>query len=168
MSQQDFINKKRPSKKQAPVKKKLPIGLILLAVLLVSGLAYGLWYISNHQPAPTPGVNAKKTVTKPVEPKPQPPKFIEEIKQHEVQVEVKEQEQKGPYALICGSFKTDERAQSQKAIIAFEGITSEVRQSKNGYYQVRLGPYSTKRIAESEKNKLKRANAARCNIINWS
>lgn len=168
MAQHDYINKNRPTKKNAPVKKKLPVSLILLAVLLVSGLSYGLWYISNHQPAATPAVDTKKVVTKPVEPKPQTPKFIEEIKQHEVEVMVKEQEQKGPYALICGSFKTDDRAQSQKALIAFEGITSEVRQSPNGYYQVRVGPYSTKRKAESEKNKLKRANAARCDIINWS
>ena len=170
MAQHDFINKKRPSKKAPPPKAKLPIGLLLLAIVLVSGLSYGLWYITHNKPTVKSTEQTKSTVKahKQPEVKPQPPKFIEEIKSHEVEVEVTEQEQKGPYALICGSFKTSERAEAQKAMIAFQGISSDIHLSKNGYYRVKLGPYSTKRLAESDRNKLKRANAARCQILNWS
>ena len=48
-------------------------------------------------------------------PKPRPPEFIKEIKEHEIQVEVRELEQKGPYVMQCGSFRTHGQAETLKA-----------------------------------------------------
>ena len=51
MAQHDYINKKpanRNNKKQAPAKKPFPIILVLIALILVGGFGYGLWYIKHN------------------------------------------------------------------------------------------------------------------------
>ena len=71
----------------------------------------------------------------------------------------------------CGSFRTLEQAQTLKAKIAFAGLVAEVKktQGSNGiWYKVRLGPYETKRLAESDKNKLKRIKIMGCGIWLWT
>jgi cell division protein FtsN len=177
MAQHDFINKdpkKRKQQQQESAKKPFPFIPIMLACLLVAGFIYGLWFIKNNadpelveiQAHPT----AKKVVKEPIA-KPRPPEFIKEIKEHEVQVEVKEIALKGPYVMQCGSFRTQAQAETLKAKIAFAGLISEIRETtgKNGvWYKVRLGPYKTKRQAESDKNKLKRVHVVGCGIWNWT
>ncbi len=175
MAHQDYINKKRPQpkRKKQPPKKPFPFMLVVLALVLLAGFGYGLWYITHNEPAPTHAV--KKPTPKAEKPKPVKPvtpEFIDAIKDHEVKVDVKEIEQGGPYQMQCGSFRTADQAEEMKARIAFAGLSSEIRRTegKNGvWYRVRLGPYDTKRQAESDKNKLKRAKiVSSCPIWGWT
>ena len=175
MAQHDYINKKpknRKNTKQEPAKKPFPLLLTLIALVLVGGFAYGLWFVKNNADPDLVEKQANPTAEKRVEiAKPRPPKFIKEIKEHEIQVEVKELEQKGPYVMQCGSFKTHQQAETLKAKIAFAGLISEIKKATgtNGvWYKVRLGPYETKRQAESDKNKLKRINIVGCGIWGWT
>jgi len=175
MAQHDYINKKptsRKGKKQAPAKKPFPILLVALTLLLVGSFAYGLWFIKNNadpkliqqQANPKPAKQIDVVI-------PRTPEFIKELKENEIQVEVKELENKGPYVMQCGSFKTYEQAESLKASIAFAGLMSEIKEStgSNGtWYKVRLGPYKSKRHAESDKNKLKRVSIVNCAIWGWT
>ncbi|WP_440054393.1 SPOR domain-containing protein [Pseudoalteromonas sp. T1lg65] len=176
MAQHDYINKKPTNKKQQKTKpaKQLPVFAIIAALVLIGGFAYGLWYIKTN--ADPEQVEQAKHPTQVVEqpkakPKPRPPEFIEQIKNHEIQVEVKEIESKGPYQMQCGSFKTYAQAEEMKAKIAFAGLISEIRQTEgsNGvWYRVRLGPFDTKRQAESDKNKLRRVGIFGCAIWGWT
>jgi cell division protein FtsN len=175
MARHDYINKAPRSKKdKTPPKKAFPFLLVSLAVLLVGSFAFGLWYVKQHAD-PDKVKLAQNPVTKATpEPKaelPKAPDFIQEMKEHEIKVEVKEMEQGGPYQLVCGSFRAYEQAEALKAQIAFSGLTAEVRrlEGKNGvWFRVRLGPYSTKRLAESDKNRIKRAKIMGCNVHDWS
>ncbi|AQP99484.1 SPOR domain-containing protein [Pseudoalteromonas aliena] len=172
MAQHDYINKKpanRKNNKQAPAKKPFPIFLVSIALLLVGGFVYGLWFIkSNADPKLVEKQANPTTAEKKVEVViPRTPAFIKEIRNHEIQVEVKQLEQKGPYVMQCGSFKTHAQAESLKAKIAFAGLISEIKQ-EGTWHKVRLGPYKTKRQAESDKNKLKRVNIVSCGIWNWT
>ena len=54
---------------------------------------------------------------------------VKEIKEHEIQVEVKELEQKGPYVMQCGSFKTHQQAETLKAKIAFAGLITKIKKT---------------------------------------
>ncbi|MBB1342803.1 SPOR domain-containing protein [Pseudoalteromonas sp. SR44-5] len=176
MAQHDFINKKpgnRNSKKTAPPKKPFPVLLVLVTVLLVGGFSFGLWYVKTNADPKLVEQQANPTPAKVQQelPKPRPPEFIKEIKEHEIQVEVRELEQKGPYVMQCGSFRTHGQAETLKAKIAFAGLIAEIRETTgtNGvWYKVRLGPYKTKRLAESDKNKLKRNKITGCGIWNWT
>jgi cell division protein FtsN len=175
MAQHDYINKKpanKKSKKNAPAKKPFPVLLVVFTVLLVSGFAYGLWFIKHNA---DPKLVEKQANPKSVEPEevviPRMPKFIKEIREHEIHVEVKKLEQNGPYVMQCGSFRTHKQAESLKAKIAFAGLISEIKEAtgSNGlWYKVRLGPYKTKRQAESDRNKLKRLKIVGCGIWGWT
>ena len=71
----------------------------------------------------------------------------------------------------CGSFRTYPQAESLKAKIAFAGLISEIKETTGSsgiWYKVRLGPYKTKRQAESDKNKLKRVKIVGCGIWGWT
>ncbi|NOU51142.1 SPOR domain-containing protein [Pseudoalteromonas sp. JBTF-M23] len=175
MAQHDYINRKpksnKGSKNTAP-KKPFPTIMSLAALLLVGGFAYGLWYIKHNaepekieavaKPAKTEAPKLEKPVIKP---------FLEEIKEHEVKVEVKEIKSKGPYQMQCASTRTRAQAEEIKAKIAFAGLIAEIRRTEgsNGvWYRVRLGPYDTLRQAESDKNKLKRVKITGCGIWGWT
>lgn len=178
MAQHDYINKgPRTKKDKAPPKKAFPFLLVSLAILLVGSFAFGLWYVKHHADpekvklAQNPQGKSSKPALEEKAELPKAPDFIKEMKEHEIKVEVKEIEQGGPYQLICGSFRVYEQAEELKAKIAFSGLTSEVRrlEGKNGvWYRVRLGPYDTKRLAESDKNRIKRAKIMGCNVYDWS
>ena len=168
MAQHDFINKKRPNKSKKKQAKKLPIGWILLAITLLAGAIYFLWYITTHSEEKKLS-EAKKVVKVKEEPlkKPVVSDFITEIKEHDlVKVEVTEMKQKGPYVMQCGSYKTREKAETLKAKIAFTGIISFIKH-QGSWFKVRLGPYETKRKAESDKNVLKRQKIIGCSIRLW-
>lgn len=175
MAQHDFINKEpnnRKKNKHSPVKKPFPTLLVVIATFLVAGFSYGLWYVkSNADPELVKKQANPSAVTETKKAKPSPPEFIREIKEHKIQVEVKELEKKGPYVMQCGSFRTHHQAESLKAKIAFAGLISEIKETtgSNGvWYKVRLGPYETKRQAESDKNKLRRVNVVGCGIWGWT
>lgn len=177
MAQHDFINKGPKSKKPTQNKKPLPKLMVLIALVLVASFGYGLWFIKqNADPEKVQAVKETKqsrSKQQEINPDdlPKEPDFIKKIKEHEVQVEIKEQKKRGPYQMQCGSFRNHKDAESMKAQMAFAGLFAEIRRTegKNGvWYRVRLGPYDTKRAAESDKNKLKRINIVSCGIWGWT
>jgi len=169
MAQHDFINKKRPNKSKKKATKKKPIGWIIVAITLFIGAVYALWYITTHSEEKKQ-IEAKKVapVKKEQLKKPVDSDFIQAIKKPDlVKVEVTEMEQKGPYLMQCGSFKSREQAETLKAKIAFTGIISFIKH-QGSWFKVRLGPYETKRKAESDKNVLKRQRIIGCSIQFWN
>ncbi|MBU2972601.1 SPOR domain-containing protein [Pseudoalteromonas sp. C2R02] len=169
MAQHDFINKKRPNKSKKKAAKKKPIGWILVALTLLFAFIYGLFYIFTNSEEKKQS-EAKKVVTvkKEALKKPVDSDFIQAIKEPDlVKVEVTEMEQKGPYVMQCGSYKSREQAETLKAKIAFTGIISFIKH-QGSWFKVRLGPYETKRKAESDKNVLKRQRIIGCSIWFWN
>ena len=103
----------------------------------------------------------------PPKPAKEPYQYIEELENKEIQVTVEELAVKGPFLMFCGTYRAIETAQQMKAKVAFAGYPSEVRriEGKNGvFFRVTLGPYSSKRQAESDKSRLLRQRVADCRI----
>ncbi|MFT5519693.1 MAG: cell division protein FtsN [Enterobacterales bacterium] len=72
------------------------------------------------------------------------------------------------YIMQCGSFRKLLSAESLKAKIAMNGFTAKISATdvKNGkrWFRVALGPYESKRLAESERHQLERNNINNCRI----
>ena len=171
MARHDYINKKPKRSSKKSTKKVLPLKLIALAVVLFGLFVFGLWYIKQNAVPTPPKPQATVPKVKQEKPIPQPPEFIEGLKNQEVKVPVKQIKSRGPYQMQCGSFRTYEQAETRKAAMAFAGLIAEVRRTegKNGvWFRVRLGPYETKRQAESDKNKLRRIKIVDCGIWLWT
>lgn len=169
MAQHDFINKKRPNKSKKKAAKKKPIGWILVALTLLFAFIYGLFYVfTNSEEKLQSEAKKVKAVKKEALKKPIDSDFIQAIKEPDlVKVEITEMAQKGPYVMQCGSYKSREQAETLKAKIAFTGIISFIKH-QGSWFKVRLGPYETKRKAESDKNLLKRQKIIGCNIWFWN
>ena len=169
MAQHDFINKKRPNKSKKKTTKKKPIGWIFIGITILICAITFLWYIATNSEEKLQ-TEAKKVAPVKQEQlkKPVDSDFIQAIKKPDlVKVEVTEMEQKGPYLMQCGSFKSREQAETLKAKIAFTGIISFIKH-QGSWFKVRLGPYETKRKAESDKNVLKRQRIIGCSIQFWN
>ncbi|UTV27934.1 SPOR domain-containing protein [Photobacterium atrarenae] len=193
MATKDYVKRGRAPKKstrntrKAPASGGFPFKWALIALCLVSALGYGLYFLSTS-PAPEPATApqpkpAPKPVPKPAPkpaPKPQtslPPKpeekwrYIEELENKEVKVEAKQQEKPTrPYLMQCGAYRSADQAEQRKAMIAFQGLTSQIKISqgeKGRWYRVILGPYPQKRKAESDRNQLRRAGIEPCAIWFW-
>ncbi|TPH17734.1 SPOR domain-containing protein [Litorilituus lipolyticus] len=190
MSNQDYISRSPAKKKKKPQKKgkkAQPVATVktkivgVLVILLLCGFAYGLWALKNSPETKTPIQNAPEKVTeskkspdKKANSLPKPPKekwtYVKDLENKQVEVGEYEVEQGGPYKMQCGSFKTQKQAEVLKANIAFAGLEAIIQPStgKNGtWYKVALGPYPRKRMAEKDKNKLKRNNINHCQIWLW-
>lgn len=185
----DYVKRGRSPKKparntrKAPPAGGFPIKWAFIALCLVSALGYGLYFLSTS-PAPEPETVQPKPVPKP-QPKPKvkpqekslPPKpeekwrYIEELENKEVQVETKQEQQPSrPYLMQCGAYRSQDQAEQRKAMIAFQGLTSQIKISqgeKGNWYRVILGPYPQKRKAESDRNMLRRAGIEPCAIWFW-
>lgn len=185
MSNQDYISRTPPKKKKnSPYKTKsaepapsLPLKTKLvgvLALILLSAFAYGLWFlktstITNDSVQKTEQNEAKKEKNLP-----KPPKekwtYVENLKTKEIEVGQYEVKQSGPYKMLCGSFRNRTRAESLKAQMAFTGIESKIQTAKgtsSTWYKVVLGPYERKRSAEKDKHKLRNNNINGCQIRLW-
>lgn len=180
-------SQRKPTKrgKAKPATTPIPWLVVVLAIFIVCGFGYFLWYL-NQQPAvevtPIPAksaVTAPKTATKvvpkgdplPEKPTSEPYQYIKELENKEVKVDVTEQAAAGPYQMQCGSFRQQNQAETMKAKIAFSGFTATVRRSEgsNGiWYRVVLGPYESKRQATADRNRLRQQNINTCQIWNWS
>ena len=184
--------KPRGNRNQAP-SNGFPFKWAAIAVCLVGALGYGLYFLSsNPAPQSQPQTSAPATKPEPVKPvkpvkptpvtppkatKPLPPKpeekwrYIEELENKEVQVEAKkEQAPTRPYLMQCGAYRSQSQAEERKAMIAFQGLTSQIKVSqgeKGNWYRVVLGPYPQKRKAESDRNQLRRAGIEPCAIWFW-
>lgn len=189
MSNQDYISRTPAKKKKNTRAKKNTVkattaltvktkAMILLSTLLIAAFSYGLWALKTSpetkEPLLTTPTETVKESSKKSQALPKPPKekwtYVKDLENKEVEVGEYEVEQKGPYKMQCGSFKTSKQAEVLKANIAFAGLEAKVTpaKGKNGtWYKVALGPYPKKRDAEKDKNKLKRNNINHCQIWLW-
>lgn len=158
----------RPRKNTKTV-KPFPWPLVITVGALVIGFAWFLYHLSQKTPVDdpvTPVITAKKDDLPP-KPAKEPYQYIEELENKEIQVTVEELEAKGPFLMFCGTYRANETAQQMKAKVAFAGYPSEVRriEGKNGvFFRVTLGPYASKRKAESDRSRLLRQKVADCRI----
>ncbi|MGF1680960.1 SPOR domain-containing protein [Photobacterium minamisatsumaniensis] len=200
MATKDYVKRSRTQKnttrnrRKAPPTAGFPFKWAVIALCLVGGLGYGLYFLStapvpSSEPqqstapkkpittTPKPIVKPQPVVTPKAEPKPLPPKpeekwrYIEELENKEIQVDAKKEQAPGrPYLMQCGAYRSQNQAEERKAMIAFQGMTSQVKISqgeKGNWYRVILGPYPQKRKAESDRNQLRRAGIEPCAIWFW-
>ena len=174
MPQRDYVKAGRAAprpKKNTKTAKPFPWPLVITVGVLVIGFVWFLYHLSQKTPvddAVTPAITAKKDELPP-KPAAEPYQYIKELENKEIQVQVEELEAKGPFLMFCGTYRAIETAQQMKAKVAFAGYPSEVRriEGKNGvFFRVTLGPYSSKRQAESDKSRLMRQRVAECRIAN--
>ncbi|TQV73808.1 hypothetical protein FLL45_13135 [Aliikangiella marina] len=189
------------AKKSAPKKKKrgasrgkkqatVPLGLWLITVAAVLGLAGALIYIKWFNP---------KSQSSIVSPKPQQSSAskstnstnksinnsgvdeVDEVPFYEVhkdltnkKVEIPKEDLKLPdhykkffYTMPCGSFREPSRADELKAMIAMSGSSSEISQVQyqgTTWYRVQLGPFNSKRAAERIRHRLQDNGIHDCKI----
>lgn len=184
MAPQDYVSRSN-NKKKSPYKKHEQVSppgmslkvkfVSLFTLLAVAGAGYFLWFLKDVEPnTPQTIINQTKPTKSNVD-IPKPPEddweFYDKLKEgEEIEVGHYEVEEKGPYKMQCGSFKTRSQAEAMKAQIAFSGLIAKVTESqgKNGtWYKVALGPYPKKRLAEKDKHKLKRNSITTCQIWLW-
>jgi len=158
----------RPRKNTKTV-KPFPWPLVITVGVLVIGFAWFLYHLSQKTPVydpVTPVISAKKDDLPP-KPAKEPYQYIEELENKEIQVTVEELAAKGPFLMFCGTYRAIETAHQMKAKVAFAGYPSEVRriEGKNGvFFRVTLGPYTSKRQAESDRSRLMRQKVVECRI----
>lgn len=191
MPQKDYVKTARPKPKAKPKastarrgssraaqKTNRPWLLMLITALLLGSFGWFLWFL-KQQPASTN--QATEEVSRsipavdelPAKPVAEPYRYIQELENKEVQVEVNvtERENLGPFQMQCGSFRQAEQAEAMRAQIAFAGFASAVRRTEgsNGvWYRVVLGPYDSKRKATADRNRLQQQNINGCRIWNWT
>jgi len=174
MPPKDYVKAGRATprpRKNTKTTKPFPWPLVITVVALVIGFVWFLYHLSQKTPvedAVTPAITAKKDELPP-KPAAEPYQYIKELENKEIQVQVEELEAKGPFLMFCGTYRAIETAQQMKAKVAFAGYPSEVRriEGKNGvFFRVTLGPYTSKRQAESDKSRLLRQKVADCRIAN--
>jgi len=164
--------KKSSARKRAAVKKtatnqRIPY-LAIIAVVLIIGFI-GFFMFGVEKPPAEPTVN--KPVQKKVDDLPEKPQPIWEyentLKTKQITVDIPEDKgESRPYQMQCASFRAQGDAESLKAKIAFQGLTSQVIKTGN-WYRVILGPYERKRLAEKHRHKLQRAKINGCQIWFW-
>jgi len=187
MAHQDYVSRTRSPKKKKntpyqqkavesrhnlPTKVKL-IGLTTLVA--IAAFTYLLWSIKDNQPVNEPTKTVEIATTKKTADLPNPPKekwaYMKELKSKEVEVGEYTVNDKGPYKMQCGSFRTEKQAKVMKANIAFSGLSAQisaVKGSSGTWYKVFLGPYEKKRQAEKEKHQLRSNNISTCQIWLWN
>ena len=188
----DYAKKKKGRKKYGASRgknnKQVPLRLIFITILLVSGLIALLVYLKWYQP--------KQSVNKAAQKKTQPQKFpvqkktenqakndteddeVPFYKTHEEMInktveipledlKLPEDEHKYIYLMPCGSFRDSKRAEELKAQIAFVGYESKINQvnvESGLWHRVVLGPFKSKRKAESIRHRLQDNGFNFCNI----
>lgn len=191
MAQKDYVarsqKKKQPLRKKKPAPQAVAWVKVVFAILVVSAFVAGLWYLkdvtggdasgsSETAQAPVDSTNVPVQSIN-VEKDPLPVleeedwEFIEGLPSYSVEVEVDELPNSDRrYLMQCGSFRKQSQAEELKATIAFQGLESQVLESKGSkgiWFRVVLGPYDTKRDAERDRHALRSARINRCQIWNW-
>lgn len=186
-------NNKRKKSGASRSKKKSNVSgkLILTAVVLVLGLSallvYLKWYLPQNsvpkssvgsQPSAkqTSKKSNKSTTTDQAEKSTNDEipfyRTHQEIMNKEVEIPIEdlklpESKYQYQYLMPCGSFRQQHHADELKAKIAFAGFESEVREidTKTGHwFRVELGPYKSKRKAESIRHRLQDNGMNYCQI----
>ena len=151
--------------------------MLMMAAALLGGFFYFLFYIDGKADE-TPIVVAEKnvkSVTKPTSALPKVPakkwQYIDQLKDKEVIIDVADQPTSShQYRVQCASYRSQRQADSLKAKIAFQGYASSIRQvkgSSSDWYQVSLGPFKTRRLAEAARHRMQRARINGCKIYYW-
>ncbi|MCL1113732.1 SPOR domain-containing protein [Shewanella basaltis] len=182
-----------PQRKKAPA-HNFPYLPVFVVLALVFGFGYFLWSINGssetqvtepvQQPkkktvqaeAAVPKTEPKK-VAKP-DPNALPPMpqeewtYLEELENKEVEIDLPATGvvSSGIYQMQCGSFRQESQANEMKARIAFQGMEAQVRRSEgaNGiWYRVVLGPFQSKREAETNRHKMQKSGINTCQIWLW-
>ncbi|MGO4892938.1 SPOR domain-containing protein [Flavobacterium sp. W21_SRS_FM6] len=176
MAHKDYVARGRGKKAAPPPppKRSLPWLRIIVTLSLVAGFIVFLWSIKGT----SPDSPETEVVTKVAPPKedalPDMPEeeweFIKSLPEYTVEVEVEEQAKSTKrYLMQCGSFKVGSQAEELKAKIAFQGLEAQVRKSEgSSWYRVILGPYESKRKAETDRHQLQKSKINGCQIWNWN
>lgn len=187
MATRDYVKRgkapRKPTKNspKQPPKSRFPLKWALIALVLVAGFGYGLYYLATSEPPaeqevvapPKPTPQPKKSAEKAIPPKPEEKwTYIEELENKKVEVEANTPEVSSrPYLMQCGAYRSASQADERKAMIAFQGLESHIKTSqgeKGIWYRVVLGPYPMKREAERDRNMLQRAGIEPCAIWYWN
>jgi cell division protein FtsN len=189
----DFAKKKAPRKSRGASrqnkKQSAPIGLWIVTILMVAGLAGGLSYLKWFKTDKQELVLAKPKQITPKQKKPAVNitqtavtssdddiplyNLHEDLINKEVVISAEDLKlpdnvNKYYYTMPCGSFRESFRADELKAQIAMTGNTSKidaVQYKGETWYRVQLGPFNRKRAAESVRHRLQDNNVHGC-IIN--
>jgi|GEM_PF-295865 len=181
-------NNTRTPKNSATKKPISPI-LVFIGGILITLLVVFLWAVVKKPDVLKELVTAEETSTekaaetgnykqnntaqqKNTEPQTNDSKDDTEFTYHEaltnkkVDVEVTKPETTNSnksYIMQCGAFKQLADAERMKAELAFIGFQATIL-SKGEWHRVRLGPYQSKRNAESDRHKLQNNNYQTCQI----
>lgn len=189
----DYAKNKNGRKKKGASRSKnkspAPKGLITTAILLVSGLIVLLVYLKWYQPKPTTIPQKKTAPVKTVEKKTGKPSknatniiADDEVPFYQIHeeminktVEIPADDLKLPedahryvYLMPCGSFRESSRAEELKAKIALTGYESKIKSVnvKSGlWHRVELGPFKSRRKAESIRHRLQDNGFNYCMIL---
>jgi cell division protein FtsN len=193
MAQTDYVARGQKRKKKVEKKAPTPWLRMFIALALVCSFVFGLYFLqssstdNNDSSTQAPSsadsadvhsdsANASDVeMTKPsLEREPLPElgeeewAFIDALPEYSVEVDIPEVEASDKqYIMQCGSFRTTDRAQELRAILAMQGFEAQMLQSdgQNGrWYRIVLGPYDRKRAAERDRHQLRRANVNSCKI----
>jgi cell division septation protein DedD len=191
MAQRDYVarsqKKKQPQNKKKQAPQSVALIKVVLAILVVSIFVAGLWYLKdagdndaslrllNNDVVAEPESAHVTSIEDEKDPLPvlgeEDWEFIEGLPSYSVEVEVDELPNSDRrYLMQCGSFRKQLQAEELKATIAFQGLESQVLESKGSkgiWFRVVLGPYETKRDAERDRHSLRSARVNRCQIWNW-
>lgn len=197
-SRKDFAKNKRgkaaasrakPAPKRAPAKpqKRFPTALLAFTLLLLAGLGYGLYQLTQVEPS---SGNAPLTQAKPTPPKASTPKtqapvieksatpedkkrfeFYEMLEKSEVkapQVDAykstpKDAKTQHKYLLQAGSFKSKADAEQMRAqliLLGLPNVHTDASKNKDGtvWYRVRLGPFENRSRLSKAYDKLVQQN----------
>lgn len=182
----DYAKKSAPKKRKrnATRRKKqgFPTAAVLIVGMLVGGfiafLAYLKWLPQqSNSPAVVETTQSKKPETEPskADPKtPQVPKYTFHDILEDKEVVIPEDELTRPenkvslqYVMPCAAFGDSTNADALKAKIALLGFESKIipiKWKEKQLYRVQLGPYASKRQAESIRHRLQRNDINDCKI----
>ncbi|MGB0495123.1 MAG: SPOR domain-containing protein [Kangiellaceae bacterium] len=185
--------KKKPARKKGGASRskkqqKKPLGLIFTIFVLMSGLVTLLVYLKWYQPRAktiqkvektsnkTPSKPVKKTTKTHIDQTPDDEvpfyRTHQEMMNKTVEIPIEdlqlaENDHQYSYTMPCGSFREISRAEELKAQIALTGYESkiiEVKSQSQLWHRVTLGPFTSKRKAESIRHRLQDNGFINCKI----
>jgi cell division protein FtsN len=175
MAHKDYVARGRKTKQAPPPPKRaLPWLRIIITLALLGGFAFLLWSIKDK--AADPVTTRQQAAPHEVDVLPDIPEeeweFIRSLPEYTVEIEGEDQQLSDKrYLMQCGSFRVKAQAEQMKAKIAFQGLEAQVRPSDNSsgrWHRVILGPYASKRLAETHRHSLQRIKITTCKIWNWN
>lgn len=180
--------KKKSGASRGKKKSSVSNALLIITIALVSGLIGLLVYLKWFQVGSMDPLKGKEITSKTEPRKQQPPKNqlkkqtpddeVPFYKTHEEMInktveipiedlKLPEDEHQYLYLMPCGSFRDSQRADELKAQIAFLGFESKINQvnvESGLWHRVELGPFKSKRKAESIRHRLQDNGFNYCKI----